>query len=99
MENCDPVENPNSKRPASRLTAGLWIESHADQHSIGFVESLRIGLVALCALAAWFRLWEPFPRISLVGVAGVLIGGWPIFREAAQNIAARRMTIWPPALA
>jgi heavy metal translocating P-type ATPase len=93
MENCDPVENPNSKRPASRLTAGLWIESHADQHSIGFVESLRIGLVALCALAAWFRLWEPFPRISLVGVAGVLIGGWPIFREAAENIAARRMTM------
>ena len=32
-------------------------------------------------------------RVSLIGVAGVLIGGWPIFSEAAQNIAARRMTM------
>ncbi len=41
----------------------------------------------------WFRVWEPFPRISLIGVAGVLIGGWPIFKEAIENIAARRMTM------
>ena len=65
----------------------------SDEHSIGFAEVTRIGLVALCTLVVWLRLWEPFPRISLIGLTGVLIGGWPIFREAAENIAARRMTM------
>jgi len=31
--------------------------------------------------------------VSVIGVLGVLIGGWPIFKEAAENIAARRMTM------
>src|SRR6266852_3647751 len=31
--------------------------------------------------------------VSLIGVMGVLIGGWPIFKEAAENAAARRMTM------
>src|SRR5437660_312110 len=31
--------------------------------------------------------------VSLIGVLGVLIGGWPIFKEAAGNAAARRMTM------
>ena len=53
----------------------------------------RIVLVALGAAAVWLHLWEPFARVSLIGVAGVLIGGWPIFSEAAENIAARRMTM------
>jgi Cu+-exporting ATPase len=29
----------------------------------------------------------------LIGVLSVLIGGWPIFKEAAENAAARRMTM------
>ena len=87
MENYERIENPNSNRQESWQGPSLPIEdhpidAHPDEHSISFVEALRISLVALCALAAWLRLWEPFPRISLVGVAGVLIRGWPIFREA-----------------
>jgi len=45
------------------------------------------------AAAVWFHVWEPFPSVSLIGVLGVLIGGWPIFKEAAENAAARRMTM------
>jgi Cd2+/Zn2+-exporting ATPase/Cu+-exporting ATPase len=41
----------------------------------------------------WFHLAETFGRLSVIGIAGVLIGGWPIFREAVENIAARRMTM------
>jgi Cd2+/Zn2+-exporting ATPase/Cu+-exporting ATPase len=57
------------------------------------VEAARIIFVALAALAVWLRLWEPLAAVSLIGVLGVLIGGWPIFKEAAENIAARRMTM------
>src|SRR6185437_2260412 len=41
----------------------------------------------------WFHPWEPFASVSLIGVLGVLIGGWPIFKEAAADVAARRMTM------
>jgi Cd2+/Zn2+-exporting ATPase/Cu+-exporting ATPase len=56
-------------------------------------EVLRIALVAAAAAAVWWRLWEPYPRLSLVGLAGLLIGGWPIFREALENALSRRMTM------
>jgi O-antigen ligase len=42
--------------------------------------------VALAAAAIWFRWWEPYPRVSVIGIAGALIGGYPIFKEAFENI-------------
>jgi cation transport ATPase len=68
-------------------------EEHQSNHVFGWVEAARIILVALAAAAVWSHRWEPFPRVSLVGVLGILIGGWPIFKEAAENIVARRMTM------
>ncbi len=67
----------------------------ADDHEHGFEwpEAARIAVVLIAAAAVWFRLWEPFAKVSIIGILGVLIGGWPIFREAAENIAARRMTM------
>ena len=62
-------------------------------HIISPVEAMRIIFVALAAAAVWFHLWEPVRSISLIGARGVLVGGWPIFKEAAENAAARRMTM------
>ncbi|PYR76128.1 MAG: cadmium-translocating P-type ATPase [Acidobacteria bacterium] len=56
-------------------------------------ELMRIGGTALVAAAVWFRVWEPFPRLSVLGLLGTLIGGWPIFHEAWENIRERRMTM------
>jgi Cd2+/Zn2+-exporting ATPase/Cu+-exporting ATPase len=49
--------------------------------------------VALGAAMVWFRMWEPFPRLSIIGLAATLVGGWPIFREAFENLVERRMTM------
>ena len=38
-------------------------------------------------------VWEPFPAISIIGVVGLLIGGWPILKEAFENILEPRMTM------
>ena len=57
------------------------------------VEAMRIIFVALAAAAVWFHLWEPISGISVIGAIGVLVGGWPIFKEAVENAAARRMTM------
>jgi heavy metal translocating P-type ATPase len=67
---------------------------HAEQeHAFEWVELMRIAFVAFAAIAVWFRVWEPFPHISVVGIAATLIGGYPIFKEAFENIIERKMTM------
>ncbi len=57
------------------------------------LKRVRIALVALAAVAVWFRVWEPFPRVSIIGIAATLIGGCPIFKEAWENVVERKMTM------
>jgi len=71
-------------------------DDHDDQHgehAFAWPEAARIAFVALAATAVWFRVWEPLASVSVIGVLGVIVGGWPIFKEAAENIVARRMTM------
>jgi P-type Cu+ transporter len=53
----------------------------------------RVGFVAIAAAAVWFHLWEPFARVSVIGLAATLVGGYPIFKEAAENAFERKMTM------
>src|SRR5213080_1330225 len=66
---------------------------HDDAHAFAWPEALRMGLVALAAAAVWFRVWEPYRSVSVIGSVGLAIGGWPIFKEAFANLIERRMTI------
>ena len=69
-------------------------EDEADhQHSAAWVDFARIAVVAIGAAIVWFHLWEPFPRVSVIGIVATVVGGWPIFREAYENIVERRMTM------
>ena len=87
-----------TRRPAVQLPADAPIrESHEDEHGhehgLEFGEMLRVVFVALAAAAVWFHVWEPFHRVSVIGLAATLIGGYPIFKEAFENIVERRMTM------
>jgi heavy metal translocating P-type ATPase len=76
--------------------AGETAHSRADaKHDNQFelAEVLRVVFVALAAAAVWFHLWEPIHRVSVIGLAAALIGGYPIFKEALENIIQRRMTM------
>ena len=66
-----------------------------DEHSATFERSelARIAFVVLAAAAVWFRVWEPFGRVSVIGLIGMIVGGWPILAEAWENIRERRMTM------
>jgi heavy metal translocating P-type ATPase len=66
---------------------------HDHDHELSWAEGVRIILVTLAAAAVWIRLWEPLPSVSIIGVLGLAIGGWPIFKEAFENLLARRMTM------
>jgi Cd2+/Zn2+-exporting ATPase/Cu+-exporting ATPase len=81
---------------ADQAQGGTTVPAAEDRerdHVLSRVEAARIIVVALAAAAVWFHVREPLPRVSLIGVLGVLIGGWPIFKEAAENAAAQRMTM------
>jgi heavy metal translocating P-type ATPase len=70
------------------------VSEHVEsEHGLEWAEIIRIVFVVLAAAAVWFRVWEPFPRISLIGVGAALIGGYPIFKEAFENIVERKMTM------
>jgi Cu+-exporting ATPase len=82
----------------TNTSQGASHEDHDDEHrdhEHGFelVEVLRVVFVALAAIAVWFHLWEPFHRVSVIGLVATLIGGYPIFKEAFENILERRMTM------
>ncbi len=81
------------KRPTHDHEAEGDHEDGGHEHALEWPEMLRIALVAVAAAAVWWRLWEPLSVISIIGVAGLLIGGWPIFKEAVENLLARRMTM------
>src|ERR1700751_1537702 len=68
-------------------------EEHDHEHGFEIVEVLRVLFVAAAAAAVWFHIWEPFHRFSVIGLAATLIGGYPIFKEAFENILERRMTM------
>ncbi len=64
-----------------------------DDHGFEWQDGVRIALVAFAAGLVWFRVWEPFAHISIIGIAGTLIGVYPILKEAAENVMERRMTM------
>jgi P-type Cu+ transporter len=68
-------------------------EEHEHSETIDRRELARIAVVIIAAVAVWFRVWEPFNRVSLIGLMGMLVGGWPIIAEAWENIRERRMTM------
>jgi len=41
-------------------------------HGVEWAELVRIAFVAIAAAAVWFRLWEPFPHISVIGIVATL---------------------------
>jgi heavy metal translocating P-type ATPase len=75
------------------IPSGETHEEHDHEHGFKIVEVLRVLFVAAAAMAVWFHLWEPFHRVSVIGLAATLIGGYPIFKEAFENIIERRMTM------
>jgi Cd2+/Zn2+-exporting ATPase/Cu+-exporting ATPase len=63
------------------------------EHPLKMKELLRIGFVGVAILVVWFRVYEPFAKFSVIGVAATLIGGWPIYQEAIESLRERKMTM------
>jgi heavy metal translocating P-type ATPase len=67
---------------------------HDDRgHSLSWRDVNRVLFVAAAAGAMWFLGRSANPYIIAVGVICTVVGGFPIFHEAYENITQRRMTM------
>jgi heavy metal translocating P-type ATPase len=85
--------DPRGGDPAALPAHDQDDHDHEHEHEFSWAEGARIALVALAAAAVGFRVWEPLRSVSVIGIFGLAIGGWPIFKEAFENLLARRMTM------
>jgi heavy metal translocating P-type ATPase len=62
-------------------------------YALNKLEIGRVVFVAVAAAAFWFLGGLSSPYITAIGALCALAGGFPIFAEAYENIAQRRMTM------
>ncbi len=99
----EPVAERSNRSPALQGSTanphvrdgkpGIDHDEYDHEHGFEWLDAARVLFVALAAAAVWFHLWEPFHRLSVIGLGATLIGGYPIFKEAFENIIERRMTM------
>jgi heavy metal translocating P-type ATPase len=68
-------------------------DGHAHEHALNWREINRVLFVAAAAGAIWFLGSAPNPYLTSIGVICTIVGGFPIFHEAYENIVQRRMTM------
>ena len=68
-------------------------ENHNEAYHLEWLELGRIVFVAGACVAVWFRVWEPFQKVSVIGLVAALIGMFPILEEAFEAVLERRMTM------
>lgn len=74
-------------------------EAPSNEHAHGVhdeapFEAIAIARIIVAGIAAailWFEPAKPWPLV--IGVSALLFSGWPILREAVENILERRMTM------
>ncbi len=66
---------------------------HGHEHTAGPAEYIRLGVLALVILASLTGWWKNFMDRDWLALAATLVGGFPIFAEAWENLRKRRMTM------
>src|SRR5579871_4343266 len=67
-------------------------EGH-DEHEAPWLSWLRVGFVAALIVVVRLGVAPRFHGIDIVAVVGILIGGFPIYKEAIADIVKGRMTM------
>jgi Cd2+/Zn2+-exporting ATPase/Cu+-exporting ATPase len=66
---------------------------HDHDHQTGTADYLRLGLMGVIVIAGLTGWWRPFMNRDWLAFAGTVIGGFPIYKEAWENLRKRRMTM------
>jgi heavy metal translocating P-type ATPase len=75
------------------ITLSEHEDDHEHAHQLAWQEIARVLFVASAAVAMWFVGRSTNLYIIAIGVICTVVGGFPIFHEAYENITQRRMTM------
>ncbi len=82
-------QQPNSKHNHADSDG----HESAHEHDSGTAEYIRLALMAAVIVADLSGWWRNWMSRDWVAFAATLIGGFPIFKEALENLRKRRMTM------
>src|SRR6202165_5267441 len=68
-------------------------DGHEHEHALNWRDINRVLFVAAAAAAIWVLGGARNPYVTGIGVICAIVGGFPIFHEAYENIVQRRMTM------
>jgi cation transport ATPase len=68
-------------------------EGHDHDHQTGIDDYVRLALMGIIVVASLTGWWRPFMNRDWLAFAGTVIGGFPIYKEAWENLRKRRMTM------
>ncbi|HEY1871804.1 MAG TPA: cation-translocating P-type ATPase [Chitinophagaceae bacterium] len=71
--------------------SGQHSDGEKDHHQIK--DLIRIGAVAIALLLSWLKSWQYVTSFDFIAISATIIGGFPMFKEAFENIRERRMTM------
>jgi heavy metal translocating P-type ATPase len=86
-------KSPGLHEPNVSIAHADSEDEHAHEHALNWREINRVLFVAAAAGAIWFLGSAPNPYLTTIGVICTIVGGFPIFHEAYENIVQRRMTM------
>ena len=89
------LTSSSSAAAAAPLDGGEPLHDHEGDHDHehSLPDWLRVGFLALViGIVAW-GIVPPYRGVDLVALAGILIGGFPIFKEAIADLLKGRMTM------
>ena len=68
-------------------------QGHVHEHKEAFTEYVRLALMAAVIVASLTGWWKHFMSRDWLAFIATLVGGYPIFQEAWENLRKRRMTM------
>ena len=74
-------------------------EHHDDQHDHSndgqdhHHAYIRLGVMAMVIVSSLTGWWRGYMSHDWIAFAATLVGGWPIYQEASENLRKRRMTM------
>src|ERR1700740_114950 len=93
VKQVDPYKSPDLHEPNVSVAHAGTEDGHAHEHGLNWREINRVLFVAAAAGGIWFLGGAPNQYITAIGVICTIVGGFPIFQEAYENIVQRRMTM------
>ena len=93
LKQAEPVRNTDEGEKLPSLDHADHEDGHEHEHALHWREINRVLFVAAATAAIWFLGGARNPYVTAIGVICAIVGGFPIFHEAYENIVQRRMTM------